>query len=86
MARDRARGHQARDTRQGRFNDKGDLLFAFHRGEGSHQRGNLHLLIGDVWHGINGQALQCHATKACHHDGQEHEQCTMRNGELDDAF
>jgi hypothetical protein len=61
------------------------LLFDLDGREGGKDRVDLHLLIRDVGHGVNGQPLQGIPPDAADHHGQEHDQQTVCDGEVEDT-
>ncbi len=86
VAGDGASVFQAWHARQSRLDRKGDLLLDLHRRQCRRFGVDLHLLVGDVRHGINGQALQGIPAQTSRRGGQEHHQQAVLNGKADDAF
>ena len=77
---------QARNTRQGCFDGKGDLFLHLHGRQRRRERVDLHLLVRDVRHRINWQTLQGIHPQARRGQSQEHEEHAVLNGEADKTF
>ena len=86
IARQRARLFQIRQAGHGRLDGERHALLGFQRRIAGGLGIDLHLHIGDVGHGVDGQLLIAVDAQAGHGGDGQHHQPALLDGEADQAF